>query len=94
MRRREREVRAAFQNAGSTDPGSSKPLSEIGVEESRALRRLQRHTIVRESSPGCFYFDEETWVSVRSTRMRLAIMIVIAVLITLLVGLYATSAAR
>jgi hypothetical protein len=94
MRRREREVRAAFQSAGAIDPGTSRPLAEIGIEESRAVRRLHRQEIVRESSPGCFYFDEETWDSVRATRLRLGLMVVIAVVITLLVGLYASSAAR
>ena len=94
MRRREREVRDAFQRAGAIDPGSARALAEIEVEESMALHRLQRHAVVRESSPGCFYFDEETWDAVRATRLRLGLMVVVAVVITLLVGLYATSAAR
>ena len=94
MRHREREVRNAFQSAGAIDPGTARPLAEIGVEEGMTLRRLQRHAIVREPSPGCYYFDEETWDAVRATRLRLGLMVVIAVVITLLVGLYASSAAR
>ena len=94
MRHRERQVRDAFQRAGAIDPGTARSLDEIGVDESMAFRRLHRQAIVRESSPGCFYFDEETWDAVRATRLRLGLMVVIAVVITVLVGLYATSAAR
>lgn len=94
MRRRERQVRDAFQRAGAIDPGTARSLEEIGVDESMAFRRLHRQEIVRESSPGCFYFDDETWEAVRATRLRLGLMVVVAVVIFLLVGLYASSAAR
>jgi hypothetical protein len=92
MRRKEREVREAFQNAQAVDPLSARSLQEIGLDESRALSRLRRHEIVRESSPGCFYFDDETWMAVRASRFRMAMMIVAAVILVLLVGIYATAA--
>ena len=94
MRGREREVRDAFKRAGALDAGTARSLAEIEVEEGVTMRRLQRETIVRESSPGCFYFDEETWDSVRATRLRLGLMVVAAVVITLLVGLYAYAASH
>lgn len=94
MRRRERQVRHAFQKAGALDPASAQPLSDIGLEESMALRRLERHEVVRESSPGCYYLDEEAWQAMRATRLRMALMILAAALLTGLVGLYATVANR
>jgi hypothetical protein len=92
MRRREREVREAFHDARALDPQGAKPLADIGLEESRALNRLKRNEVVRESSPGCFYFDEEVWQAVRATRRRMMIMILVAIGLTALVGLYAASA--
>jgi hypothetical protein len=92
MRRREREVREAFHRARALDPSGAQPLLDLGIEESMALRRLQNHEVVRESSPGCFYFDEEVWEAVRTTRMRMGIMILTAVILAALVGVYATSA--
>ena len=94
MRRKDREVRTAFHDAGALDPPSARPLAEMGLEESRALRRLQRHEVVRESSPGCFYFDEATWQAVRSTRLRMILMTLGALVLTALVGVYAASANR
>ena len=94
MRRTEREVRDAFHKAGALDPASAQPLADIGIEDSMALRRLRRHEVVRESSPGCYHFDEEVWQSLRSTRLRMALMILGAVLLTALVGVYAASASR
>jgi hypothetical protein len=49
---------------------------------------------VRESSPGCYYFDEEVWLGVRATRIRMAIMLISAVGLTALVGLYAVVGSR
>ena len=94
MRKREREVRQAFLDARAIDPVSAQPLTDMGLEDSRALSRLERHKIVRESSPGCYYFDEEIWVAVRKTRFRMALMIVAAIVLTLLVATYTTTANR
>ncbi len=94
MRRREREVRRAFHDAGALDPSASKPLPDMGIEESWAIERLENRKVVRESSPGCYYFDEEVWQAVRATRIKMALMLLAAVGMTALVGLYAVSAAR
>ncbi len=94
MRRKEREVRRAFHDAGALDPSASKPLPDMGLEESRAIKRLQGRKVVRESSPGCYYFDEEVWQAVRSARIKMALMLLAAIGMTALVGLYAVSAAR
>jgi hypothetical protein len=92
MRRREREVRQAFHDARALDPLTAQPLSDMGLEESRALRRLERHKVVRESSPACFYFDEEVWQAVRSSRLRMGLMILAAIILVLAVGFYTATA--
>jgi hypothetical protein len=94
MRKRERDVRLAFHQAGALDPASAKGLDEIGVEENRAFARLKSRDVIRESSPGAFYFDEEKWESVRSTRLKLALSMVAAFLMVLLFAVYAMSRAR
>ena len=89
MRLKERRIRRAFHAAGALDPGTAQGLEAIGVEDNRALRRLKRHDVVRESSPGCYYLDEETWAAVRSARLKLALMLIGAVALVGLVALYA-----
>ena len=71
MRKRERDIRQAFHNAGALDPTASRGLEEMAVAESRGFSRLKQRDVIRESAPGCFYFDEETWQSVRSMRLNL-----------------------
>ncbi len=94
MRRKERELRRAFRDAGAVDPSTARSLAEMGLEETRALGRLQRHDVVRESAPGSYYFEEEAWLAVRSARIRMGIMLISAIGLTALVGLYAIAASR
>lgn len=94
MRHREREVRSAFQEAGAIDPATSRGLDQIGIEETMAFRRLCNRAVVRESSPGCYYFDEESWQALRSMRLKFALTLLAAVALVALVGLYAASASR
>ena len=94
MRKRERDIRRAFNQAGATDAASARGLEEIGVEENRAFSRLKSHDVIRESSPGCFHFVEEKWQSVRSTRLKLALSMLAAFALVLLVVMYTISRAR
>jgi len=94
MRRKERKLRRVFHDAGALDPSTARGLADMALQETRALRRLERQEVVRESSPGCYYFDEEVWLGVRATRIRMAIMLISAVGLTALVGLYAVVGSR
>jgi hypothetical protein len=94
MRKRERDIRRAFQQAGALDPASACHLDEIGVEENRAFSRLKSRDVIRESSPGAFHFDEEKWQSVRSTRLKLALSTLAALLMLVMFAMYAMSRAR
>ena len=87
-------MREAFHKAGALEAASARPLSDMGLDESMALRRLERRAVVRESSPGCYYFDEEVWQAVRAARLRMALMILAALAVTALVGLYAAAPNR
>jgi hypothetical protein len=79
MRRREEEVRDDFHRAGALQPIDARSLSDVGLEENITVRRLMRRSIVRESAPGLFYFDEEVWQSVRAMRRRMVIMLLLIV---------------
>ena len=81
MRRKEEEVREDFVRAGATMPLNAKSLADIGLGESFAVRRLMRRAVIRESQPGLFYFDEEVYLSVRSMRRRMALVLLVAMLI-------------
>ena len=80
MRRLEREVRDDFVRAGAVTPANAMSLADIGVHEGGAVGRLRRRAIVREASPGLFYFDEEVYESVRSMRRRMALFLLVVVL--------------
>jgi hypothetical protein len=84
MRRQEREVRDDFLRAGATMPVNAMSLGDIGIGESMAVKRLMRRSILREASPGLFYFDEEVYLSVRAMRRRMAVIMLVVVLLVFL----------
>lgn len=75
MRRKEREVRDAFREAGATTPVNATALSAIDVEETMAFRRLKRNAVIREAGPGLFYFDEDVWQALCAMRRRMAYLV-------------------
>ena len=83
MRRKEREVRDDFLRAGASMPVNAMSLDDIGIGESMAVKRLMRRSIIREASPGLFYFDEEVYLSVRSQRRRMALVMLVTILLVL-----------
>lgn len=91
MRRKKRKVRDAFHAASALTPADSYSLQDLGLEETMALRSLKRREVVRESAPGLFYFDEEVWQVLRANRIRMGILIIVALVLFFLVGLYGAS---
>ena len=78
MRMKERDVRDDFLRAGANMPVNAMSLSDLGIGESMAVKRLMRRSIIREASPGLFYFDEEVYLSVRAMRRRMALVMLVA----------------
>jgi hypothetical protein len=74
MRRKERDVRDDFIAAGAVLPANAMSLAEIGIDESMAVRRLKKRSVIREAAPGLFYFDEDVWQSLRAMRRRMAFL--------------------
>lgn len=94
MRRREEEVRADFLRAGATMPINACSLADLGIGESMAVKRLMRRAIIREATPGLFYFDEEVFLSVRSMRRRMALVMLLAMLIVLVLVMFGVGTFR
>lgn len=88
MRMKEREVRDDFIRADATTPATAKSFSDIGIDESMAVKRLKRRAVIREASPGLFYFDEDVWQSVRAMRRRMAFFLLFAIALAGLVLFY------
>jgi len=88
MRRKEREVRDAFHSAGAINPAASMSLESIGIEETRAVRRLKARSVIREAGPGLFYFDEDVWEAMRSQRRRMGLLLAGTLVLVLLLVLY------
>ena len=91
MRKKERDVRDAFQSAGAMTPANAMSLESVGIEETMAVKRLKRRAVIREAAPGLFYFDEDVWESVNAMRRRMAILMLAAVILVAIVVLYGSS---
>jgi hypothetical protein len=88
MRRKEREVRSDFHAVGATTPVNAMSLSAIGLDETRAVKRLKKHAVIREASPGLFYFDDDVWEALCGMRRRMAILLVGTIVLVGLMVLY------
>jgi hypothetical protein len=80
---RERRMVEAFQIAGATSPDRARTADEVGVDPgSLGWRRLHNRAVIRESSPGSgrYYLDQEVWIAVRRTRMRILVIFLIVAL--------------
>jgi len=91
MRRKERDVRDAFHSAGATTPAAAMSLESIGIEETMAVRRLEKRAVIREAAPGLFYFDEDVWEAVRSMRRRMAFLLLGTLILIGIVVLYGSA---
>ena len=87
---KERQVVEAFERAGATAPSAGRSPTDLGVDPNGVgWRRLRRHAIVREASPGTelYYLDVEVWQATRRTRRRVlaVVLFVMLALLTMLV---------
>lgn len=80
MARQERYLRA-FERAGATEPSRARTLAELGLSDSRPFQTLVRRGYVIAASPGLYYVDADR-VRRRRLRARLAFVIALAVLAT------------
>ena len=77
---KERHVVEAFQRARATSPERAVVPEDIGVDLAGVGgRRLLRHAVLRAAPSGLYYLDEPTWVALRSTRRRLAFVLLVIV---------------
>jgi hypothetical protein len=76
MRLKEREVVDDFRAAGALTPATAQSYAAMGFGATRAVERLHRDAVIRETSPGLYYLDEEVWIAVRRNRRRRAAILV------------------
>jgi hypothetical protein len=86
MRRREMEVVDDFRAAGAISRETAQSYTAMGLGQSLGLKRLRDRAVIRESSPGTYYLDEEVWAAVRRTRRRIATVFIV-ILAFLLIGI-------
>jgi hypothetical protein len=77
--RKEKDLVAHFRAAGAISPATALTPEALGVHQRIAWERLVIRAVIREAAPGSFYLDEPSWVALRRTRQRLAIVMVVIV---------------
>jgi IS5 family transposase len=70
--RKQKQLVAAFRDAGATSPTQAKTLAELGLAAGLAERQLRRHTVLRENAVGALYLDTASWEGLRARRKRWA----------------------
>jgi hypothetical protein len=83
--RREKGVVDDFRAAGATSRDTAQSYAAIGLGQSLGLKRLRDRAVIREAAPGTYYLDEEVWTAVRTTRRRIA-TVLLSILALLLLG--------
>ena len=76
MRMREDQVIKAFRTAGATSTAAALDIGDLGLDDSRAVKRLRNQAILREAESGKIYLDEEVLTAVRRRRTHMVWMLV------------------
>lgn len=85
--RKEREIVDAFRHANASVPGRAESLEALNVHDGIGLRRLRRDAVIRETTPGRFYLDEDVYAALRGIRRRFLAVVLLLVAFVVLVGL-------
>ncbi len=92
--RKERELVDHFRQAGAVSVSTAQSLTQLGVHaDGVGWHRLTQRAVVREASPGFYYFDEPSWNALRYVRHRM-LFVVFAVAIIVAIGAWLSARAR
>jgi CubicO group peptidase (beta-lactamase class C family) len=80
---KERRMVGRLVSAGAVSKESAKTLESVGLHGGLILHRLRERAVIRETTPGHYYVDLESWEAVRHMRRRAASVIGILALILL-----------
>ena len=80
---KERRMVGRLVSAGAVSKESAKTLESLGLHKGVILHRLRERAVIRETTPGHYYVDLESWEAVRHMRRRAASVIGILALILL-----------
>jgi len=75
---KEKQIVAAFRQAGATSAPAAVTPAALGVHERLAFRRLRQRAVLREAGPGVYYLDELSWAALRRVRRRVLIVVALA----------------
>ena len=85
---KERRMVGQFVAAGATSKEHAKTLEEVGLHGGLIFHRLRERAVVRESGPGRYYVDIESWEAVRHMRRRAASVLGIIALILIFLAVF------
>ena len=85
---KERRMVGRFVSAGAVSKEHARTLEDLGLHGGLILHRLRERAVIRETSPGHFYVDLESWDAVRRMRRRAASVIGIIALVLIFVAVF------
>ncbi len=77
-----RRVVRRLEAEGAVSPDTARPLAELSRIERGRVRRLIELGAVHEAAPGRYWLDRERYAVYADRQRRIAILIVIAILVT------------
>lgn len=86
--RQQKDVVEAFRRAGAISPATAASLNAVGLDDNRALARLEDRAIIRSAAPGLRYLDEASWDALTDRRRRgagIAIVVLAVAAVALLI---------
>jgi hypothetical protein len=86
-----RKIFAAFEEKGAVRPETARELLELGLEESRILRRLQRKGVIIATQDQRYYLSQQGLDGMKSARRTRAPMLTAIAGLTVLLVLWLRS---
>lgn len=91
--RTERDVAARFRLLHAVSAQAAQPRAGLRLDPSIAWSRMERHAIIRTTSNGDYWLDEQSWEAFRALRRRRALIILAVVIAAVIVAVVMRTAA-
>lgn len=72
---RGKRIVRTFEESQAVSTGSAKKLADLGISESRQVKRLEQIGVLSVTPEGRYYLNRDRWYELREARKRRAVMV-------------------